>query len=404
MNINWIKANKILDSRGKETIEVIINLDNKIFKASAPSGTSKSKKEVRDFSFKGINYSIELIEKIGKEIIDYGIKINEFNDLEKVEDIIKKYDPTNDLHIIGGNAVYALEAALIKSFSSANNIDVWRFLSDSKIKPNIRPIGNCIGGGKHTEISNKPEFQEFLVIPKTKKFFESCFIMNQAYKKAKEILERMNKFVGLTIENSLVAKMNNEEILDLLIEVKENIKENFDISLDIGIDVAANNFFVNNVYEYKTKMQKLSASRQLEYIYNLIKKYNLFYVEDPFHEDDFESFGKLLKLTNSLIVGDDLTATNHEIIKKAIEKKAINAVIIKPNQVGSLIKTKMAVDIAKKYGINCIISHRSGETMDDFIADLAIAWKIPFIKTGIIGKEREIKLRRIINIEKILNF
>lgn len=402
MNINWIKANKVLDSRGKETIEVKININGKIFSAIAPSGTSKSKKEVRDFSFKGINYSLELIDKIGKEIINQGIKIEEFNDLEKIEEIIKKYDSTRDFHIIGGNAVYALEAALIKAFSNINGFDVWRFLTKRKPKINLRPIGNCVGGGKHVEIANKPEFQEFLIIPKTKKFFEAYFVMNQAYKKAKEILERMNKLIGVTIENALLAKMNNEEILDLLIEVKENVKENFDVNIDLGIDIAANSFFINNVYEYKTKMKRLSSSRQLEYVNDLIRKYNLFYVEDPFEENDFDSFSKLLKLSKCLIVGDDLTATNPEIIKKAIEKKAINGVIIKPNQVGSLLKTKLAVDIANKYGVNCIISHRSGETMDDFIADLAIGWQLPFIKAGIIGKEREIKLRRIISIEKIL--
>ena len=402
MEIKNIKAYKAYDSRNKETIKVEISFNSDKVFAIAPNGTSKGKKEARDFSIKGIDYSIELVNKIGKEIIDRKIAIENFYDLEKIEEIIRKYDNSDNFMIIGGNSVYALEAALIKAFAKINEVEPWQFLA--KTKPRVpRPIGNCIGGGKHIEARKKPEFQEFLIIPKTKRFFEAYFIMQQAYKKAKELLERIGKFSGMvTIENALVPLMDNEEILDLLIEVKENIKENFGITIDLGIDVAASSFYKNNVYEYKTKMQKLNASRQLSYIADLIEKYKLFYVEDPFEENDFTNFSKLRSKVNALIVGDDLTVTNPELIKHAIDKKAINAVIIKPNQVGSLIKTKQAVDIAKKNGINCVISHRSGETIDAFIADLAIAWSLPFIKAGIVGKEREAKLRRIVAIEKYL--
>ena len=139
---------------------------------------------------------------------------------------------------------------------------------------------------------------------------------------------------------------------------------------------------------------------QSEFILNLAKKYNLFYIEDPLHEDDFENFSKLTKKAKSLVVGDDLTATQPDRLNKAIEKKSVNAVIVKPNQNGSLLDTKRFVDLANKNSITPIISHRSGETADSTIADLAVAWNIPFIKTGILGRERFAKLNKLIKIER----
>jgi len=394
--INLIKASKDLDCRKKETIRVdVIFNSNHVF-AIAPNGTSRGKKEVIDYSTKGIDYSVNLLNKIGKEIIDKNIKIEKFEDIKDVEEIIRKYDNTKDYRIIGGNAVYALEAALIKAYAKINNMEVWDFVKE---KINIpTPIGNCIGGGKHVGYA---DFQEFLIIPKTKKFFEAFFIMRHTYEKAKEELEKRKKFKGINIENALIANLSNEEILDFLVEIKDKIKEMFNSTINIGIDVAASSFYVDRVYEYKNPIKRLTTSKQLKFIEELIDKYKLFYVEDPFYEEDFESFKELNK-KSCLIVGDDLTATNPEIIEKAARMGCINGVIIKPNQVGSLLVMKKAIDVAKKYKITPIISHRSGETEDDFIADLAVGFGVPYIKAGIVGKEREIKLKRIVNIEKTL--
>ncbi len=401
MEIKSIKALKAYDSRGKETIQVIASLKDANVFAIAPNGTSKGKKEVRDFSRRGIEYSIELINKIGQEIINSKINLENFDSLALVEQIVRKYDATKDLSILGGNALYALEASLVKAMAKANSLEPWQILGKApRVMP--LPLGNCIGGGKHIEASLKPEFQEFLITARTTKFFEAYFINIHAYKKAQELLKRIGKFSGLTIENAVYGPFSNEEAIDLLIEVKENISETFGVKLDIGIDVAASSFFKANTYQYKTKPQLLSPSKQLDYIESLIAKHNLFYVEDPFHEDDFENFSRLTSKVKCLVVGDDLTCTNPEIIEKAIKTKAISGVIIKPNQAGSLLTTKRAFDLAKKAGIKCIVSHRSGETVDDFIADIAVGWNADYIKAGIVGKEREAKLKRIVAIEKSL--
>jgi enolase len=406
MEIKSIKAFKILDSRQKETIGIDVALQDFTASASAPNGTSRGKKEAFDFSFNGIEYSIALIEKIGRDIINANLKLESFDDLARVEEIIAKYDHTQNYQVVGGNAVFALEAALLKAIARHRGIELWELLREGnrkfvKSRHIPMPLGNCIGGGKHAT-SRAPEFQEFLLAPKTNKFFEAYFINMQAYKKAKELMQRLNKLSGLTIENALCGDMENEEALDLLVEVRENIYEAFGIKLDIGIDIAASSFFKNNIYAYKLK--SLNASRQLEYIERLVAKYGIFYVEDPFQEDDMASFARLNSVLKGkcIVVGDDLTCTNAKLIQNAIAKNAISGVIIKPNQAGSLLKVRDAINVAKASGLKCIVSHRSGETTDDFIADLAFGWQADYLKAGIVGKEREAKLKRMIAIEKSL--
>jgi len=195
----------------------------------------------------------------------------------------------------------------------------------------------------------------------------------------------------------------------VLDKVRQIIKETYKKGIDIGVDMASSGFYKNGKYNYKNPEVDLNKKHQILYIKELINRYKLFYVEDPLDENDFSGFKELLKEINKaknpsnkncLIVGDDLTTTNPDRLKKAIRTKSINAIIIKPNQIGSLLKVKEVIDTAKKNKIKTIISHRSGETKDNTIADLAIAWNCDFIKTGIYGKVRKAKLKRVIEIEK----
>ena len=169
------------------------------------------------------------------------------------------------------------------------------------------------------------------------------------------------------------------------------------------MDVASSAFYKKEQYIYKNSAQKLTKNEQIKYMKSLIANYDILYIEDPCDEDDFTSFRELKKLVpSSLIVGDDLTTTNPERLKKAIRMNSINAIIVKPNQIGSLLKVKEVIDLAKHHKIKTIISHRSGETTDDTIADLAVGWECDFIKTGVYGKVRKAKLKRLIKIEKQL--
>lgn len=407
MQLTRVVARQILNSRREATIEVMAESGGLKAAASAPSGASKGRNEVKDFSERGLDFSISFINVLGKKLVDEKIGFEIFEDLEKLEEIVKSQDHTRNLGFAGGNALYALEAAIVKLMALSKKQETWRFLSGGRKKLIPRPIGNAIGGGMHTNLPLKTDFQEFLLMPKTNSFFDACFINLQSYKEIKEILaKRDEKWKGgLTDENAFASSLDNESVLDILQEVKEKIKTKFETEIEIGIDAAASSFFKAGKYHYSnfSKLEKskiLRREEQIDYISNLIKKYKLAYVEDPVQSEDFEAFSKIKTGTKALICGDDLTCTHPELMEKAVKYNSISAVIIKPNQIGSLLETKKAVDIAKKNNITPVISHRSGETEDDFIADLAVAWQIPLIKAGIIGKEREAKLNRIIKIEK----
>jgi enolase len=208
----------------------------------------------------------------------------------------------------------------------------------------------------------------------------------------------------LTDERAFASTLHTEKILQILRNISIKIKSRFGTNLRLGLDIAASTLWKDGKFNYKNPEVKKSKEEQLEYISQLIKDYEIYYVEDPFNQEDYDSFAKLKKQNpKSLITGDDLICTQLDRLKKAIQHDSVNGVIIKPNQNGSLLETKKVVDMAKKNNIVPVISHRSGETMDSTISDLAVGWQIPIIKTGILGKERFAKLHRLLRIERELS-
>lgn len=411
MRIKEVIARTILDSRNQKTIEVeVITSAGKKSLSSSPSGKSRGKFEAQPFSQKGIDFSVSFLNVLGKKIRE--LKFETFEDLEQIEELARKFDDTKNLSKIGGNALYALESAILKAISLSNEQELWQFLcSEFKTRPSLPlPLGNCIGGGMHSPQTKKPDFQEFLLLPGTKTFFDAYFINLQAYNIAKQILLKKDNFwqKKLTDENSLASTLDNESVLQILQQTIEKVREKFNVKIDLGIDAAAGTFYdeKSKTYNYRNlssfpENKSLSRSEQIQYINKISKDYSLSYIEDPLNEEDFEGFSQLNKRCKN-ICGDDLIATSPERIEEAAKQKAISYVIIKPNQAGSLIKTKQALDAAKKHGIVPIISHRSGETLDNTISHLAVAWNIPIIKTGILGKERFAKLNELLRIERNL--
>lgn len=377
MRIKSVRARKILNSKDQPTIEVIVN--GKYY-AAAPSGTSKGEYEARDY-FKNLDYAIQYINsKLDKTIT--GININEFKDLEKVERLMEGS---------GANPIIATEFAILKAVSDNK---IWKFLNP---KANKLPmlLGNCVGGGAHIK-GRAPDIQEFLILPKTKSPKEGKFLNLYVHGAIKKKLGKCKK----TFENAWAPNMSNIEILELLRNLVQETEEKFGIKIDRGLDVASNSFYDKGYYHYynyseKIKTMRLDPEGQLKFMKSIITDYELKYIEDPFEQNDFERFGKL---SGTLVCGDDLICTNLERLKKAINK--INAVIVKPNQIGSLIKTKELIDFAKTNDITPVISHRSGETYDNTIAHLAVGWSIPIIKTGITGEERLSKINELIKIEE----
>ena len=380
-----VGAKVVLDSRKKKTIQVFIQTNKGKFFTSSPSGKSTGKYEVKSYG-KSLKGDINFINKLDTS----KLSIERFADLKKIERFVGKN--------LGGNSLFVLEASLLKALAKELGMELYQFLGLSNNKKKvIRPVGNAIGGGLHSKgfRGKKPDFQEFLFIANGKSFAENIKINKIAYKEAGRLLKSRKR----NDEGAWETGEGNEFILDIMKRVRNIMENKYNKKVDIGLDVASSGFF-KKTYNYKNPRRKFSSEEQLYYLLDIIEKIDVLYIEDGFNETDFSSFRKLLVESGKMIVGDDLTTTNPSRLRQAINKKSINAIIVKPNQIGSLLKVKEVIDICKKNKIKTIISHRSGETEDDTIADLAIGWNGDFIKTGIYGKGRESKLKRLIRIEK----
>ncbi len=406
MFIKEVKSKFIKNSRGRRTISIKLRTYHGTFTASAPSGKSTGEHEVSAYNPAGKDKSLSLLRHFCRLINGKNIFIKSLSDLEKLWVFIDRFEKS--FGSLGGNITYALESVFLKAAASEEKKELWRFIKDS-VNPETKtkmpmPVGNCIGGGLHTRTKHKvPDFQEFLLIPSEKSFRQAITKNIRAYHFANILLNgRMSKRPKTNDEGALVANKTNEEALEILRHVADKY------NLKIGLDVAACSFLKNNYYEYKNKKLIRDRLDQIDYIERLIKKFDIFYTEDPLDEEDFSGFKQILATTNKyrhkhLIVGDDLTTTNPERLSRAIRSKSINAIIVKPNQIGSLLKVAKVMAVAKKHKIKTIFSHRSGETMDTGLADYAVGFGANFVKMGIMGKERLVKHKRLMEIEKELS-
>jgi len=382
MNIKGVDAKAILDSRKEKTILVSIKTNVGNFKASSPSGKSIGKHESKSYK-KSLEEDIKTLKKF-KEYFSEEI-IENFDDLRRAEDIV-------DGHV-GANTLFALEAAVLKALAKDQKKQVWQLVNPNAKKfPKL--VGNCIGGGKHSQTKDKkPDFQEFLLIPNTKTVKEAFEKNKEIQRKVEQDLKELDKNFKSrkNDEKGWMTTLNEKEILEILKKFK----------VPIGIDVAASSFYKRKKYHYENPVLDRTKEEQLSYLGNLIKNFLLIYIEDPFNDENFEAFSELLKkVSKSLIVGDDLVVTNSKRLEKALEEKSVNAIIVKPNQCGSLLEVKKVCEIAKKNNIKTVFSHRSGETEENILADLAFGFGADFFKCGISGKERVSKLNRLIEIEK----
>jgi len=398
-------ARTIKNSRGEKTIEVFLRTYNGDFTASAPSGKSKGKHEFQDYNDRGIDWSVRLTQMFIWKLVNKNLMIKDLGDLVEVEKRMKHFEAIYGP--LGGNAKYAIECVLLKAAAKENKKELWKFIFDSMSFKEVKmpmPIGNCIGGGLHSKGigGKKPDYQEFLLIPHEDTFSHAVTKNIHAYLYAKKLLKaRHHAWIMQTNdEHAWNTNLTNEEVLDVL----STVAEKYD--LRIGLDIAASSFLdKNGYYDYENKSLMRDRTEQVDYMKILVQRYNLFYVEDPLMEEDFSGFKELLSKVDSkktLIVGDDLTTTNIQRTERAFRAGSINAMIVKPNQIGSFLEVKRVIEFCKKNKIKIIFSHRSGETMDDALGDFTVGFQADFVKTGIYGKERLIKLKRIIEIEKSL--
>jgi enolase len=391
MKIKEVSARIILDSRKEETIEVSVNA----CRSSAPSGKSTGKYEKAPYK-KSIKQDIDAIRKISNRIQNLP-EIHYFGDLEKIEKLFRNK--------IGANTLFALEASILKALASEKKCELWQVINH-KLKFNRknakfpRILSNTIGGGAHSHNKIKPDFQEFLVTCNKNPAF-GFEVNKKCHEQAGMRLREIRLSLGENDEQAWQTDLDNEKILEMMNEIKKKVSANSMTNVEIGIDCAASQFYdaKSGEYIYKNRMKELTRDEQIDYIGRIARQYNLFYIEDPLDEEDFLGFSELCKRVNCLIVGDDLTATNLKRVKKAISMNSITGLIVKPNQIGSLIEVRKIMELCSKKCIKTIVSHRSGETGDSFIADLAFAMQADFIKIPVIGEERLVKVKRLMQIE-----
>lgn len=360
--IKDVKLFEILNSRKEKTIKAVIKTENGEFSGSSPSGKSKGSYESKSLDTKLALGFFKIIKR-------YFINENE----KEVDKIIENLG----IDKFASNLSTALSIAAIRACCDNR---VYNYLNrNASTFP--YPLGNVIGGGAH---GGKTYIQEFLVAPLSARTISEAIKVNSSLHKD---VGRILKAKKRNDEGAWISKLNDIKTLDFLSNIAE------DYYVKVGIDFAASQLFRNGHYFYLKK--KFTPAKHFDFIEDIIKTYKLFYIEDPFNENDFESFSRLTRRAKCLVVGDDIFATNERRLERGIKRKACNGVIIKPNQVGTISKTLKTIRIANNHNYATIVSHRSGETMDSFISDLAVATKAPLIKCGIFGKERIAKLNRL---------
>ena len=400
--IEDVRVRKILDSRGNPTVEVDIITWNGFGRAAAPSGASTGSREVVSFPEGGVSQVITEVEDlISSELIGMAAE-----DIEDIDEILKEIDGTDNLSAIGGNTTVAVSMAAAKAAAMSYNLPLYNFLGGNFIKEIPYPLGNMMNGGAHAG-PNAPDIQEFLVVPVgAGDITEAVFANVEVHKRLKELISKKdpNFTGGKGDEGGWIPNITNDQALEIQAQACEEVGDELGFIIKPGLDMASSEFWSEEEgkYVYGQDGLKRDSGDQVDYVKDLIDTYHMFYVEDPFDEKDFDGFAELTAKVGSKcrICGDDLFVTNAELLAYGIERKAANAIIIKPNQIGTLTDTYETVRLAKENNVMPVVSHRSGETCDETIAHLAIAFGAPMIKTGAVGGERIAKLNELIRIEE----
>ena len=408
--IKNIHAREILDSRGNPTVECDVELDDGSFgRAAVPSGAST-----------GVHEALELRDEDINRYLGKGVKkaVQNINNMIKNEVVGKIYsnyqafdktvldlDGTENKSNIGANATLAASLAFAKSLADHTSTTLYQHIAEDDNFLLPVPMMNIINGGSHAD--NNVDIQEFMIAPVgASSFSESLRFGCEIFHSLKSILKSKSLNTNVGDEGGFAPNVNSSaEVIEIILSAveKAGLKINDDILL--SLDVASTEFYQNNKYELKGEGQTLSSDEMASYIENLANNFPIYSIEDGMSEDDWEGWTNLTKILGERIqlVGDDLFVTNKDRLLKGIESKAGNTILIKPNQIGTLTETIEVINLAQQNHYKTIISHRSGDTEDTFIADLAVATNCSQIKTGSLTRsERVAKYNRLLKIEEEL--
>lgn len=405
MEIIDLKAREILDSRGNPTVEVDVFLENGIMaRAAVPSGASTGEREaleMRDgdkkrFGGKGV---LNAVKNVNEKIKPVVLHMDVF-DQYSIDTAMLELDGTKTKSNLGANAILGVSVACLKAAAKAKNMPLYKYVGEGRNLPYA--MMNILNGGAHAD--NKLDFQEFMIIPQRDSIHERVRVGSEVFHALKSVLNERKLSTGVGDEGGFAPDLeSNTEGFELIIEAIKKAGYEPGVDVKLAIDVAASEFYSDGKYNLVGENRSLTTDELIDFYKELIDKYPIVSIEDPVDENDWEGFAKITKELGDKVqlVGDDLFVTNKECLQKGIDLKAGNAILLKVNQIGTITETLETIKLAKDNGYKTIISHRSGETEDTTIADLAVGLDLGQIKTGSMSRtDRMCKYNQLMRIEE----
>ena len=405
--ITKVYAREILDSRGNPTIEVEVTLDNGIKKiASVPSGASTGKREAIELRDNDINRYhgkgvLKAVSNVNDIIAPKIIGLDPIN-IREIDNIMIALDGTYNKSRLGANAILGVSLAVLKCAASIENKELFQYLGNSYSMPKC--MINILNGGVHA--NNNLSFQEFMIVPNKAEYKENLKVASEVFSSLKTILKEDNLLCGVGDEGGFAPQVGSaKEALELIRRAINLCGYVLGEDIFIALDVAASELYIEDKDCYFIDNKYYNREELINYYKDLIEEYHIVSIEDGMAEEDYTGWKLLTKVLGDKIqlVGDDLFVTNKELLQKGIDMSIANAILIKLNQIGTVSETLDTIHLARENGYKTIISHRSGETEDNYIADFAVGLNLGQIKTGSVSRgERTSKYNRLLRIEEML--
>ena len=403
--IEDVTAIEVLDSRGNPTVKATVALsDGTVASAIVPSGASTGKREALELRDKDERYCgkgvLKAVENVNSQIAEAVIGLDAF-DQKALDDEMRELDGTDNYSNLGANAVLGVSMAVARAAAKSLDVPLYRYLGGANASVLPVPMFNIINGGAHA--NNSVDFQEFMIMPfGFDKFSDALRAASEIYRTLKGLLNAAGHSTAVGDEGGFAPNLNdNEEPIKLIMQAIEKAGYKAGEQIKLALDVAASELYENG--KYKLEGKEFSSEELIERYAQLCEKYPIFSIEDGLSEDDWAGWAKLTGKLGSKVqlVGDDLFVTNEKILREGIAKGVGNAILIKPNQIGTVSQTMQTIRLAQRKGYRCVMSHRSGESEDSFIADFAVAMNTGQIKTGATSRsERNAKYNRLLEIER----
>ena len=407
MLIKDVIGREILDSRGNPTVEVDVILENGVVgRAAVPSGASTGEREALELRDGGSRYMglgvLKAVDNVNGPLRDLVIGMDAANQKE-LDYAMIKLDGTETKSRFGANAILGISMAAMKASAIALGKPLYRYIGDGTIMPH--PMMNIINGGAHAD--NKLDFQEFMIIPQRDTIHERVQVGAEVFHYLKKVLNEKGLSTGVGDEGGFAPDLkSNREGFDLIIEAIQRAGYEPGKDVCLGIDVAASEFYKDGSYKLVGEGKTFTTDELIEYFEQLVNDYPIISIEDPVDENDWDGFQKITERIGDRIqlVGDDLFVTNKKCLQMGIDRHAGNAILLKVNQIGTITETLETIELARENGYATIISHRSGETEDTTIADLAVGLNLGQIKTGSMSRtDRICKYNQLFRIEEELS-